>query len=350
MTDTSTAPIHIYGQGRKAPHPPDSPGRLPIPWLHELDSEVAGDVEISYPLDLTGGIKTYPMWGNGPDPTLTIDDAEGVGQPVGDCHKAGGANCSYIDGNPLSLTANIVVGNYDIYEAFVQGVPLGQEQDEGVIMSDALVWELTHDWAGNVVPLGQGIVAAVVPVQRATVPATMQKYRKPLLMGVNLTNADQKTFPKWSASPSNPPNPQEGHVVVLALLRSAPTVPGNVFGPAGPISWQQVVDADEPWMNECPEEWWMPVTPSDRDKMGAAAYDTLVAQMSTLPGFQGAPVAPAPPTNAPPPAPAPAPAPAPGPTSGPPPAPPTILDDIEAWYEKAKAWWDHHFAEKEDAA
>jgi hypothetical protein len=118
-------------------------------------------------------------------------------------------------------------------------------------------------------------------------------------MGVNLTSKDQQTFPKWSVTPSNPPDTSLGHVVVLALLRAAPSLPTDTFGPAGPLSWTQVVEADEPWMNACPEEFWMPVTPVDRAKMGEAAFDTLVAQMSSLPGFQGS-TPPAPPPVVPP--------------------------------------------------
>lgn len=285
MTDTS-GPARIYGQGRKPPHPPGSARRLPLPWLHEIDSEVAGDVPVSYPLDLTNGMTKFPMWGNGPDPTLTINDAEGKGQPVGDCDYAGKANLNELDGNPNALTANIVVNAYDTYEANSQGVPLGSEQDEGVVMSDSMIWCLTHDWTGKTVPLGEGIVAAFIPVERATVPATMAKYRKALLMGVNLTNADQQTFPNWDTSASNPPNPQEGHVVVLARLLEAPA-PGDVFGKANPISWQQLVNASARWMNECPEEFWMPVTPADRTKLGDAAYDQLVGWMALLPGFEG---------------------------------------------------------------
>lgn len=321
-----------FKTGRKPPHPPGHELRLPIPWLHELDGDVAEGSNlaqtIAYPLDLTNGITEFPMWGNGPDPTLTITDAEGPHQPVGDCHKAGEANAAFIDGNPGGLTSNIVVNNYDLYEAESQDVPLGQEQDDGVVMSDALVWELTHDWNGNAVPLGSGIVTAFVPVHPATVAAVMAKYRKPILTGVNLTSQDQQTFPVWSESPANPPNQQDGHVVLLALLRSAPSAPTLTFGPAGPISWTKIVDANEAWMNACPEEFWMRVGPEDRSKMGAAAYDALVAQMATLPGFQGTPPE-APPAPAPPaPAPAPPPAPPKPPAPPQPPAPPTVTPSI----------------------
>jgi hypothetical protein len=337
MTDTA-APVHIFGQGRKPPHPPGHPNRLAIPWLHELDPDVAPGTPVEYPVDCTNGKTTFPMWGNGPDPTVTITDAEGApaggsGQPVGDCHKAAGANACFIDGNPQNLTGNIVVNNYDAYEAESQGVPLGQEQDEGVVMSDALVWELTHDWAGNVVPLGEGIVAAFIPVHPESVPATMAKYRKPIMTGVNLTNADQSTFPHWSESPSNPPNPQEGHVVLLALLRAAPVAPAT-FGPGGPISWQQIVTADPSWMNSCPEEFWMAVTPADKVLMGETAYNQLLGYMVTLPGFQGLK-----PGTTPPAVPPTSPPPPPDPSSG-------FFESIEEWYEHAKAWWQHHVGQE----
>jgi hypothetical protein len=328
VTDTANVPP-IFGLGRKPPHPPGHPRRLALPWLHELDSDVAPGAAVVYPVDLTNGITEFPMWGNGPDPTLTIDDAEGQALPVGNCDYAGKANLAFLDGNPESLTSDIVVNCYDNYEADVQGVHLGQEQDDGVVMSDSMVWCLTHKWDGMPCALGEGIVYAFVPVQPDTAPAVMAKYRKPLLMGVNLTGQDQQTFPKWSESPSNPPDPSLGHVVVLALLHAAPSSAPDIFGPAGPLSWTQVVEADEPWMNTCPEEFWLPVTPADRDKMGAGVFDTLVSAMSSLPGFQGEnnePVAPpaTPPTPAnPPPAPPP-----------PPPARPSSLEKLEEEVEE----------------
>jgi hypothetical protein len=364
VTDVST-PIRRFGQGRKPPYPPGHPRRLAIPWLHEIDEELA-DTTVTYPVDVLNGYRAFPMWGNGPDTTLTIPDAEGAptagqgGQPVGDCHFAAEANDEFTQGNPNGLTSNIVVGNYDAYEADSQGVPLGQEQDDGVVMSDALLWMLTHDHAGKQVPLGQGIFEVIAPVERATVGAVMAKYGRGILMGVNLTNQDQQTFPTWSSSPSNPPNPNEGHVVLLGILNGAFGTPA---ASGGPVSWTEVVSADAPWMNACPEEWWIGLTSADRAKMSTAAWDAAVAAMHTLPGVQGIPTpsAPTPPVAPPAPAPKPAPVPVPvvtPPTNPPPmPLPPTPLPvSHQTWWQELIEWiedmaqWEANNAARQRAA
>jgi hypothetical protein len=295
MTDTTTPP-RIFGRGRKPPYPVGHSRRLAIPWLHELDGSLA--VPVTYPIDLTNGMTSFPMWGNGPDPTLTITDAEGApthgeGQPVGDCFFAGDANDEFLQGNPDALTSNSVVNTYDIYEAQSQDVPLGHEQDEGVVMSDALLWGFTHDRNGNTVAGGEGIFAAFVPVTRGTVGAAMAKYGRPILTGVNLTPCDEQNFPTWTVTASCQPDQDDGHVVLLAKLNGDI---GSAAGSGGPISWQQVVAADAAWMGACPEEFWIVLTPADRDKMGAATFDALVGLLSTLAGYHGVVVSPPTPT------------------------------------------------------
>ena len=74
-------------------------------------------------------------------------------------------------------TADATVGDYLIWSAASQGVPLGKEQDDGTVMSDALLWMRTHDEAGNVVPDGEGgvslnSVGPVVDVRLADLPIT----------------------------------------------------------------------------------------------------------------------------------------------------------------------------------
>lgn len=311
---TTTPTDRGFMRGRKPPYPPGHPRRLALPWLHEVDSDVAPGTPVTFPVDVSNGETQTPMWGNGPDPTLTITTINGKGAPVGDCFFAGEANDEYISGNK-ALSSNGVVDCYEQYEADSQGVPLGEEQDDGVIMSDAFVWCLTHDHDGNEVPAGEGIFVVVAPIQPDTVAATMAKYKRGIMTGVNLGDNDEQSFPVWSGV-GNPPNPDDGHVVLLGLLNGNLGTPS---GSGGPWSWTQRVRADANWMSSHPEEFWIGLTAEDRDLMGAAAFDALAAQCAALPGVLGS--APPPPPPAPSPSPPP-PVPAPSPTPPAPPKPP----------------------------
>lgn len=342
MTDTS-APARPYKTGRKPQHPPEE--RYAIPYLHELDLDLNGAV--TFPVDVSEGITEWRMLGNGPedpnDPvTVPMPAGDSPETGEGDCHWAGWGHDTMLAG--ALPTANQILTAYNAWSAQSQGVPPGQEQDEGTNMGDALVWGLTHDETGAEVPLGQGMVTLFAPLHPATLGAAMQKYGRGVLMGVNCTDADQANFPHgWVGPPTNQPDPQDGHVVYLVVL--------NADGSAVVVSWGQKVPADPSWMGACPEEYWILLTPADRAKLGDAAYNQLAAIMATLPGVQGQTTPPAP-------GPAPAPKPPPNPViDGPPPAPPvpavpapdSWLAEVREWYDAARAWWDHHFGEKEEA-
>jgi len=174
MTDTSSLPPRFM-MGRKPMRPEGE--RFPIPYLHELDAEVGPDVAVTYPVDVSQGITDWLMLGNGPDPTLTIVTPNGPGGPVGNCFYAGKDHDKMLSG--YQPTANGTVGQYDIYEADSQGVSLGQEQDEGVVMADALLWCHTHNEAGLLVPPGQGDVEPVSYTH-------LDVYKRQLLPGAEL--------------------------------------------------------------------------------------------------------------------------------------------------------------------
>jgi len=279
MTDTSSLPPRFM-MGRKPMRPEGE--RFPIPYLHELDAEVGPDVAVTYPVDVSQGITDWLMLGNGPDPTLTIVTPNGPGGPVGNCFYAGKDHDKMLSG--YQPTANGTVGQYDIYEADSQGVSLGQEQDEGVVMADALLWCHTHNEAGLLVPPGQGDVVLFAPVHPDTLGQVMAKYQRGVLMGVNLTGCDQSSFPIWNVTPSCQPNSANGHVV-LGVVLNGPI--GTPQGSGVPISWAQRVTADAAWMDACPEEFWMILTSQDREKMGSAAFDSLAVTLAALPGATG---------------------------------------------------------------
>lgn len=337
MTDTARP----YKTGRKPQHAPGTPGRLAIPYLHELDPEVGPQVAVSYPVDVSQGIEAWRMLGNGPE---DADDPVTVPMPAGDSPETGEGDCDWAGyGHDTMLagakpTANQILGAYNAWSAQSQGVAPGQEQDEGTNMADAFVWKLTHDETGKVVPLGEGMANLVAPVHPDTLGAVMQKYQRGILLGVNCTDADQTNFPQgWVGPPTNQPDPQDGHVVYLVTL--------NADGSGTLVSWGSKVPADASWLKACPEEWWVMLTAADAAKLGPEAYNALVAALAQLPGVQGQTT---------PPGPAPAPAPKPPPETPPEPPADNLWDEFAAaahqWYSEAKAWWQTHVADKEEAA
>lgn len=326
MTDTAARP---YKTGRKPQHPQGSSGRLAIPYLHEFDPEVAPGATVSFPVDVSQGKTIWKMLGNGPqDPTdpvtvpMPTGDTPDTGE--GDCHWAGWGHDTMLAG--ADPTANKILTAYNAWSAQSQGVPAGQEQDQGTNMADAFLWALTHDENGNVVPLGEGMVSVFAPVHKDALGATMQKYQRGILLGINCTPCDQTNFPKgWTVTADCQPDQDDGHVVYLVIL--------NADGSGVVVSWGQKVPTDVKWLGNCPTEWWIILTPADRAKMGDLAYNALVAVMATLPGVKGDTT----------------------PAAGPPPTPvvsppsPDDADDAQAWYEAALAWFREHDAWAKDA-
>lgn len=323
-----------YKTGRQPVKPEGE--RFAIKWLHEYDSSVAPEVVVTYPVDVSQGITAWRMLGNGPqepnDPvTVPMPAGDSPDSGEGDCHWAGYGHDIMLAG--VAPTADQILTAYNTWSAQSQGVPPGQEQDQGTNMADALLWSLTHDIKGNVVPQGQGLVDLFAPVHPDTLGAVMAKYRRGILMGVNLTDCDQANFPTWSVTPQCQPNPNEGHVVYLVLL-NGPI--GSPTGSGGPISWAQRVAADPAWLSSCPEEWWILLDADDRAKMGEVAYDALASALAAIPGSSG--TAPVPPVVPPPPPAPPKPTPVPLPPHPVIPPPPVPLPPIhETWWQELVA-------------
>jgi hypothetical protein len=331
VTDTSTQPFRL---GR-LPIKPEGE-RFAIQWLHVYDPDVAPGAVVNYPVNVAGNIgdDAWLMLGNGPDPTLTVNG----GQPVGDCGFVGVAHDEMLAGRVP--TANDTVSLYLTYDG---------GQDNGVVVADMLLWLLTHDENGNAVAQGSGVIEMFAPVDPSTLGAVMSKYGRGILLGVNLTDCDQQTFPDWSVNANCQPNPNNGHVVYLVTLAGPISSPG---GSGRPVSWGQRASADAAWMADCPEEWWLLLTTSDRAKMGEAGFDALAADLAKLPGVHGTvPTPPAPPSPTPtppptPPAPPTPPLPKPPPAPRPPQPPPEFrqwLHDIQVWAGDIQRWLEDTF-------
>lgn len=289
ITDSEHRP---FKTGRK-PQKPEGE-RFAIGWLHEYDRDVVPGTSVTYPVDVSQGIELWKMLGNGPadadDPvTVPMPAGDSPDSGEGDCHWAGvGHDYMAAGAHP---TADQILTAYNAWSAQSQGVPAGQEQDEGTNMADAFLWGLTHDLLGNEVPQGSGLLELFAPVHPATLGAVMAKYGRGILMGVNCTPCDQSNFPTgWTVTASCQPDPQDGHVVYLVIL-NGPI--GTSEGSGEPVSWGQKVPADPAWLADCPEEWWIILVPADAAKMGQAAYDALARDLAALPNAHGSSPAPA---------------------------------------------------------
>lgn len=310
--------------------PQREPGnRLPIRWLHEYAPGLAA-TPVTFPIDVSQGTTDWLMLGNGPDPTLTINTPNGLGQPVGDCYFAAEAHDTMLAG--ARPTADAVVGEYLTYD---------NGQDNGVIIADALLWQYHR-----------GEIGLFAPVHPQTVPQVMTTFKRGILEGVNLTDDADQLFESgqpWTTANGETPDPSEGHVVYRIKMLGDGTV---VYA-----TWGADQAATPGWAAACPEEWWMILTPDDEAAIGAEAYAALAADLAALPGATGTPPGPPSPPVVIPPAPTPnPPSPTPAPTPAPTPPDPNViqeaLDDIDAalinlaqTIRTAFAALIHHFGE-----
>ena len=289
-------------------------------------------VSPTYPLDVTGGQQiAWEMLGNGPDPTLTVTipgfpDLAQTG--CGDCFFAGVGHDEILAGATVNADGTVTL--YFEYD---------QNQDLGVVMANALLWLYQ-----------KGIVKLFAPVREDNVDSVMQLTGRGVLVGANLTPTDMSNFEAtppvpWEATPSNQPDPNEGHVVYK--IRSA-----AFRGDGAVVTGAQEQAVAASWFAAAAEEYWVILTEVDKEKIDPAEWDTLVAALDALPGATPPVQPPAPPAPGPapePPAPEPPAPPAPEPPApaptplGPPPAPPTPAPQLPAphmaWWEDLQRWW-----------
>jgi hypothetical protein len=265
----------------------------------------------TYPIDLTESAKIpadgWGMDGNGPDPTLTVNG----GNPVGNCgvcafpahaDMLAAALCD----EPLAantMTSDQTVTLYFTYEAINAGVswrppPVGTawtqadidqaaQLDNGVDLGDWLLWLFQNGYAPGFVALTATEVDAALGLGFV------------VIVGVNLNPQADQQFPVlWDVGPGDEPDPSEGHAI-LQVATVAPT------GQRKYVSWGQVVPATLAWSQACPQQFFAALT---REQAEATdfPYDTLLADLKALGGTV------VPPTPTPSPAPTPAPTPSPG--------------------------------------
>src|SRR5262249_19303239 len=136
----------------------------------------------AYPIDVSGGIVDWQMLGNGPDPTLTVNG----GNPVGDCTFAGRQH--------LRMAKAAVAGESETWETTDQLVTeyldYDHGQDQGANIADLLLY-----W------YNAGTIKAFAPVDHtdtASCDAIMAAFSG-LYVGVQLTDDADALFEKGEA-------------------------------------------------------------------------------------------------------------------------------------------------------
>ena len=281
---------------------------------------------VSYPLDRTGGLAAFGMDGNGPDPTLTVNG----GQPVGDCGVAAYAHTrmttAAICGEDVAantMTSNDVVTLYAIYSAIAAGSswrPEGTdwvmpaELDQGVDLGDWLLYLFQ-----------QKLIPGFVKLDLSTVDEALTAGFAVILGVVLNTQADNQfgNGQPWDVGPGDQPDPNEGHAIQYLGAAS----------PSGPFqagTWGAIQPFTLAWKQACLQQAFALVTP-EQAAAAAFPFDALVADLHALGGT-------AEPTPAPTPEPTPPAPPAPVDPPAPTPAwPPGFIEQVEEIGHKAWA-------------
>jgi hypothetical protein len=299
VTDTvNVRPEHVYKRGL-LPFDPAKHARF-------MTTDQAGFTlpAAAYPIDKSQGIAEWGMDGNGPDPTLTVNE----GQPVGDCGPSAVPSHSnmltaVLAGLALSqwtMTSDEVVTLYLIYTG---------GRDVGVDLGDWLLWLLTHTLAGNEVAVGQGAVEGFVAIPLADLDAALA-YFDVVIVGVQLNPDADEQFPgTWDIGPGDEPDPEEGHAILYLGAQSQ-------SGPFEWCTWGGNQNSTLAWKRACVQQAFAVTTAAEATSKGFAAQFVMMQESLKAMGGQGeTPPTPTPVTPPAPPAPSPTPpVPTPGPT------------------------------------
>jgi hypothetical protein len=239
-------------------------GRLPakpsqLPFIHRYLLASAVPPAMNYPYDISCGLNAFPMYGNGADPSLTVNNCT----PVHDCFWAArqdnrrvkAANYGIVE---AGMTSNEVVTEYLAYN---------HGQDLGGCMVDVL-----HAWylAGIITAYGR-----VDPANPAAIDSAAVLFHGTLL-GVNLTDdADTLTSKglTWTVANGEQPDPAQGHVLVK--------VGSDGFSYDEYITWTFLQRADPAWTKACVQEAWVIVSSEDASQLDMPA---LLADINAVGG------------------------------------------------------------------
>jgi hypothetical protein len=274
-----------------------------------------------YPIDVSAGIVDWLMLGNGPDPTLTANG----GQPVGDCVPVTWKHDTMISIvlGKLAEAMPTADGTVVPYLAYDQG------QDQGVVIADYLLYLYQ-----------QGLIEGFAPVALDKIDTVMAAFKRGVICGVSLTDDADQRFTDglpWTVDNGQQPDPNQGHGI-LKVQSSGFDATG------GFVTWARIQSADGGWIKVCLGEAWLILTKEDKAAMQPANWAALVADLDAIPGAHGIPV-PTPPAPPAPPKPVVVPPEPPVVPPAPvhPPMPPHPLPvDLLEWWQQVLSWIRKH--------
>jgi hypothetical protein len=203
------------------------------------------------------------MLGNGPDPTLTVNN----GQPVGDCTFAGRQHLRMAKAAAGSETETWETTDQLVteYLAYDHG------QDQGANIADLL---LTWYQAKKILAF-----APVDHTDTAARDGAMQAFHG-LYVGVNLTDDADALFAKgepWTVANGEQADANDGHCIVKVKAD------GQQLDTW--VTWGALQESTRPWTAACLDEAWAVVTTEDE----AAQLDmpALLADINALGGTGG---------------------------------------------------------------
>ncbi len=255
-----------------------------------------------YPVVRTEGISSWGMDGNGPDPSLTVNG----GNPVGDCGVcAVPAHANMLSAvlaglavAPNTMTSDQVVTLYFTYQAELAGItwrppatgtwiaPTGL--DNGVDLGDWLLWLFQ-----------QGLIEGFVKVPLAELDAALATFGV-VIVGVNLNPQADQQFSNgqpWNVGPGDQPDPTMGHAILYLAAQS----------PSGPFewcSWGATQPSTLAWKQGCVQQAFAVLTKPEAQAAGFPLA-VLAADLKALGGTVA--LVPAPPAPVPAPKPVPSP-------------------------------------------
>lgn len=258
----------------------------------------------AYPIDVSGGLPTdgWGMLGNGPDPSLTVNN----GQPVGDCGFAAMVHKTMADAARAGEVYNEATSDETVtsYLAYDDG------QDQGVIIADMLLAWYNGALPDGLLPAADAFVR--VANDKESIDAAMGAF-KALIIGVDLTDDADQLFSEgqpWTTANGEQPDPNDGHCIVKTKADASM----DTF-----VTWGQEQQATAAWSAACVDEAWALITAEEADDAGLD-ISAITAEIEAM-GGQAKTPPPAPTPPAPEPTP-PAPPPSPEPPAPEPPAPP----------------------------
>ena len=234
--------------------------KFAIAWAHEYVT--TGLPQVTYPVDVSGGLTDWHMLGNGPDDTCTTRP-----DGVGDCTFAGRehnrmAKAAANGETETWETSNALVAEYLKYD---------HGRDEGANIADLLLF-----WYKKGKILGFAPVDHTDPQQ---CDAAMQAFHG-LYVGVELTDDADRLFSDkqaWTVEDGQRPDPQEGHCIVK--VASDGTAEDTW------VTWGALQKSTLDWSSACLDEAWVMIT--SEDEMSPGDLARLRADIDALGGQSG---------------------------------------------------------------